>query len=139
MRVTSDTGGTGVVDGVVLINGGSGMAISTTYTTEFIAGFKINEDGVYRVTSSISFSDSTATAHEIHGTQFVVDANNVISRLTSMTWTRSISSTSIGSSSLAGTERLRDGDFVLYAFENRAAGATDITLDNYSWRIQREA
>lgn len=129
---------TGVVDGVVLINGGSEYTASATaQTTKPIAGFYILYDGSYSIHSSLSFTDSTTTSHEVNGTMFVVKNNNSFVRLGGLSWTRTISASTVGSSSLAGCSELGAGDFVLYGFENLHSAATTLTLDNYSWSISR--
>ena len=128
----------GVVTGVTLINGGSGFTASATaQTTTMVAGFYIQYSGTYSIHSSLSFTDSTGTSHEINGTMFVVKNDNSFIRLGGLSWTRTISSSDVGSASLSGDAILGAGDFVLYGFENLHSATTTLTLDNYSWSIGR--
>lgn len=128
----------GVITGILLINGGSGYTASAiAQTTNVVAGFYIQYSGSYSIHSSISFTDSTTTSHEVNGTMFVVKNDNSFVRLGGLSWTRTIASANVGSSSLAGCSILGAGDFVLYGFENLHSATTSLTLDNYSWSISR--
>ncbi len=136
VKINAET--SGVVTGVTLINGGSGYTASATaQPTNMVAGFYIEYDGDYCIHSSISFTDSTSTSHEVNGTIFVVKSDDSFVRLGGLSWTRTISSANVGSASLAGGSVLGAGDFVLYGFENLHSAATTLTLDNYSWSINR--
>ena len=128
----------GVVTGVTLINGGSGYTASATaQATNMVAGFYIEYAGTYSIHSSLSFTDSTSSSHEVNGTMFVVKNDNSFIRLGGLSWTRTIASSEVGSASLAGSSVLGAGDFVLYGFENLHSSTTTLTLDNYSWSINR--
>ncbi len=138
VKIDAVTGGVVDSGGVVLINGGTEYTASATaQATNLIAGYYIKYDGLYSIHSSISFSDSTTTSHEINGTMFVIRDDDSFERLSGLSWTRTISSTNVGSAALAGSIDLEVGDFLLYGFENLHSSDTTLTLNNYSWTVDR--